>query len=635
MALLLAAALRFWQLGEIPPGLYRDEAYNGLDALAVLSGEQQAGTPFYFPDNNGREPLYIYLTALVVGAVGRSTVAVRLVAAIAGTLTTWTTYRLASTWFDRRIGLITALLWALTLWPVHLSRIGLRVILLPLVISAAFWLTAVAFRRQRRQQPAGLIWLVAGSLFGLSWYTYLPGRLIPLVLFLAFAYLLLTKRRHLLRPTMTWSIVGFAVVIAPLLLLTIQQPDLVLGRSGQVSIFNPAIHGGNLGGALATAIWRTLGLFFVSGDTIVRHNPPGRPLFDLLMTGPFVLGLVWFIRHWRRPAATVTLLWILVMLTPTLLAEDAPHFLRAAGILPAVLFLPAVGLSQLWSWSKLPLHWRHALVIGLLSGSLFLTGRDYFVLYGRNQRTAFWFEQAARTLAEDIKSESTNTSVWLDEQFWHSWPSLRFLLEPSELVRFFDSARLGDTYAQGPATIFAWPYENLDVVIASFAPNTTASASVGALAQGDLEPEPYPLYVRYELTPAEDRSVLAHFGNNIVLLDAAVASAADGTLQIDLFWTTRQRTSQSLISFVHLIEPPDILAQSDHVPGDGYLPSSWWRPELVIHDRHIIAAADVTISDLDSQDIEILIGLYDANTRDRLTVTDTSGEFVDDTWPLR
>ena len=48
--LILAAALRFIRLDQLPPGLYHDEAYEGLDALRVLDGQ----TPIYFPANNGR-----------------------------------------------------------------------------------------------------------------------------------------------------------------------------------------------------------------------------------------------------------------------------------------------------------------------------------------------------------------------------------------------------------------------------------------------------------------------------------------------------------------------------------------------------------------------------------------------------
>ena len=37
--LLLAGGLRFWHLDRLPPGLYHDEAYNGLDALSLLQGK--------------------------------------------------------------------------------------------------------------------------------------------------------------------------------------------------------------------------------------------------------------------------------------------------------------------------------------------------------------------------------------------------------------------------------------------------------------------------------------------------------------------------------------------------------------------------------------------------------------------
>ena len=126
LALLIAFALRFYRLGEIPLGLYRDEAFNGLDALKILQGEHAV----FFPANNGREPFYIYLTAAAVALFGQTIFAIRLAAAVVGTLTTLPVYLLGKSWFGWRIGVLAAWIWAITLWPVHLSRIGLRVILL-------------------------------------------------------------------------------------------------------------------------------------------------------------------------------------------------------------------------------------------------------------------------------------------------------------------------------------------------------------------------------------------------------------------------------------------------------------------------------------------------------------------------
>ena len=135
LAIIVAGGLRFWQLDRLPPGLYRDEAVNGLDALDVLAGQRAGKSPFYFETNNGREPAYIYLTALSVYLFGRTTLAIRLAAAVIGTLTTWFTYKLAAAWFGKRVGLLSAAVWAIPVWPLHLSRIGLRPVLLPLMLG--------------------------------------------------------------------------------------------------------------------------------------------------------------------------------------------------------------------------------------------------------------------------------------------------------------------------------------------------------------------------------------------------------------------------------------------------------------------------------------------------------------------
>ena len=68
------AAVRAAAFGRIPPGLYHDEAYNGLDALRVLDGDLS----LFFSANNGREPAFIYLIGISVGMLGRSPFAVRL-----------------------------------------------------------------------------------------------------------------------------------------------------------------------------------------------------------------------------------------------------------------------------------------------------------------------------------------------------------------------------------------------------------------------------------------------------------------------------------------------------------------------------------------------------------------------------
>jgi len=372
LILLLAAALRLPALGQVPPGLYHDEAYYGLDAVDVLRGHLQV----YFPANNGREPLFIYLAAGMIGLLGRSPFALRLTSAFVGLLTVAATAAAGRALFSRRVGLLAAAVLSVTLWHVHLSRVGFRAVTLPLIIALTLWVGARAARTGRPR-----LWLAAGALYGFSFYTYTAARFTPVALGVFGLYLLLTPPpapSPLLtsgqergggggeaagggvRP-LALALLAAAVVLTPLAIYTALHPDVVLGRPDQVSIWNPAISGGDPWGTLGRHLLRTLGMFFVQGDRIWRHNVPWRPVFGPLLGAALLLGVVVALTPSPSPtsgrggggtgvgvrAKALPLLWTAVMALPTVLAEDAPHFLRAVGMLPVLAFLPALGLDAL------------------------------------------------------------------------------------------------------------------------------------------------------------------------------------------------------------------------------------------------------------------------------------------------
>ncbi|MEW5985477.1 MAG: glycosyltransferase family 39 protein [Chloroflexota bacterium] len=626
-----AAGLRLWGLGTIPPGLYRDEAYNGLDALNVLQGQHA----LYFAANNGREPIYIYLTALSVSLLGRTALAVRLGAAVISTLTTWLTYHLARAWFGRPVGLLAAWLWATTVWPLHLGRIGFRAALLPAALALTFWLATLAYRRRQNG-----LWLAAGGSYGLTFYTYLAARFTPVLLLALAVYWLVTDGRgkangRPLRTGLLCFALGALLTLSPLAYLAWQQPDLILGRSGQVSIANPAINQGDLWGALGQSTTKALGLFFIQGDTIGRHNPPGRPLFDPLMALPFLVGLVWAGRHWRRPPAALLLLWVGVMLGPTILAEDSPHFLRAVGILPAAIFLPAIGLSKIWSWPKLAAPLNHLLLAGLLLGSLGLTIDDYFVEYGRQAETAYWFEAAARDLAAQVNAEAEDTAIFVDQRFWSGWPSLRFLVGPEQAVRLFEPPTSWGAPLTAPAALYVWPHAPHNFVAQAFRPPALVTATTGSLARGDLETAAYPLYIRYAAQAwSGGGSPLAFFGDPITLRDVDLTVVTSQVLQVDLSWewSGDQRPARDLTAFVHVEDAAGrLVGQSDGQPAGGHWPTRWWRPGLVVLDTHKITLDEP----FDPSRHRILVGLYDSATLERLPVTDAAGRSTGDTWLLR
>src|SRR5512136_2712280 len=207
--LLVAAAFRLVALEAVPPGLHHDEVIIAEVAKDILRGR----LAIYFPEGYGHEPLYHYLLAGMFAMCGANEFTLRLTTALLGILTTAVAYRMAREMLGLRVALVFASWMAVSLWPVFYSRVGLRNITLPLMISAA---TLLFWRASRRVQVARFI--VVGIVFGLSFYTYQGSRAFPIVFVIFIIYLALFHREMLAR---NWRgiamfFVAAALVAAPL-----------------------------------------------------------------------------------------------------------------------------------------------------------------------------------------------------------------------------------------------------------------------------------------------------------------------------------------------------------------------------------------------------------------------------------
>jgi hypothetical protein len=249
-------------------------------------------------------------------------------------------------------------------------------------------------------------------------------------------------------------------VLTPLIVTALTQWDVVMGRPGDVSIFNPAINHGDPIGSLVRSTANAVGMFFWRGDEIPRHNVPYRPVFDPILVIFFAWGLIRLIIAALGPvpspcqplpdflhpgsdmrfsprlpplsklASLFVLIWIPVMLLPTILAEGSPHFLRAVGVLPVVLIVPAVGIHTLAQW--LAVRGRRVLSSGVVSAVLIVaavwTIRDYSS-YAIDPDTAYAFEAAGVQLAREARSDRlANRQVYVADRFARDWVSVPFLI---------------------------------------------------------------------------------------------------------------------------------------------------------------------------------------------------------------
>lgn len=440
---LFAAILRLVNLTNIPPGLYHDEAVNGLDVWNVLQGQR---LPIFFDANGGREPLFLYLQALSVWLFGPSIWSLRIVSAIIGILTILAFYKFARELNLPNIdatalALIATAGLALSYWHLHWSRVGLRAISLPLCMCLSFYF----YWRLRRTQTNSDA-LLAGIFLGLTFYTYLAARLVPLI-YLAFFALDWRTTRALWRNYMTLGI-SACVVAAPLAFYFFQNPDALFSRTSDI-----ALGGGTafeLLQALGMNLTRVLGMFFVSGDLEWRHGIAFRPVLDPFAAILFALGLLVALKSWREPAARFAWIVLGVMVLPTILSQAAPDNLRAIGALAILYWFVALGWMQISAWLAPRVRWTQTtmtlLGVGLLifvSG--FFTVRDYFGTWANEPRAYRDFDGEFTEIANWLNRQTENVYVPLSV---YAYPTVQFLTL-TRAPQISAGANLNELAAQG------------------------------------------------------------------------------------------------------------------------------------------------------------------------------------------
>jgi len=424
--LAVAAFLRFYQLDSIPPGLHYDEAGEGLDALTML----RKGVRVFSTTQGGREPLFAYLLAIAFSLWGPQIIILRGLGALAGTLAVGTTYLLVREMFRpvipnraRWLAALTALGLATGYWQVHLTRMGLRHVLLPPIEALAFYFLWRGLNTGRRRAFVG-----AGLLLGASLYTYLSARFLPIFLLLFFAVEGVLREITGRRADALWRRHGrnlllmallAALVFAPLgyYFLT-EEPGEFVERINQVSVFNPALNQGDPLGALWRSATGNYGAVAFHGDEDGLVNLPGRPIFDPLMAVAFVVGLGLALTRARRAPYLFVALWWPVMTLPSVLTYDrVPRFMRAIGTVPGLYVLPALAWVALAD--RLARRSRLARTLAVLvpiaayalAGSL--TYRDYFLRWGPSQVAYDYFHAAYREVATKMVQEGYPDELWL------------------------------------------------------------------------------------------------------------------------------------------------------------------------------------------------------------------------------
>ncbi|MCL4489737.1 MAG: glycosyltransferase family 39 protein [Chloroflexi bacterium] len=632
--LLIGVWLRVSDLTRIPPGLYHDEAFSGLDAWAIVRG---AGLAIFFEGNGGREPLFVYLHALSLLLFGPTTFALRLPAAFVGILTLPVLFVLVRRLAPRKnsvgVALLATAALAVSYWHLNFSRVGWRTITLPLFACLAFYFFWRARRTGRLRDH-----LLAGLCLGAALYTYLSARFLPLVLVLFWGIewlgMLLARPRHSTRLragilTAAVVVLGALIAFLPLALYFFIHPNAFLFRVGDVTL--PT--GESPVGAVLANLERVAAAFYANGDPEWRHGIARRALLDGVTAVPFALGLFVSLWRWRKLESLFALLWLVVMLLPTVLSRDAPDTQRAIGALPAVCLFIGVGFDAIAEFlsSRLALsrdaagrarfapssgQWRVALLALVLAGAGGITFRDYFQTWADDKRAYYDFQGDLAGLARWMNAQPGNMLLPVA---LYAEPTIHFLTlsrfpEVRSILNLSDAERAQLGAEPGTAILPVFASDGAFVLLHDHSAILLApNPRMDALLRGQAPQEEWKdrwgklLGVSVKLPPGSTAafthspafsSTTADFNRQFDLVGYSLDDrhvTPGRPYALTLYWTSRAPTLALTDVFVHLLDAQgNVVAGSDAAPADGF-PLSLFPQDQIVPDRRILSP-DGTLS---------------------------------------
>ncbi len=648
--LLIAAALRLYGLNNTsPPGLEHDEVAHWIINQDILAGNHG----LYFAEAYGHEAGFHYLQTGFMVLLGDNALILRLPSAYAGLLLVAVSFALARRLFGLQSALLAAGLMAVLFWPVFYSRLALRAIALPLLsgLSAYFWWRGwlaqdrsttessqermpskrlgLPFRQRWRMH---LAWFsLSGLLAGLTFYTYMASRAIPIFFLLFVLYLWLFERQGFRqnRAGVLLFFAAYAIVAAPLAIYLLSNSGVEY-RISEVDAPLRALADGNLRPALENGL-KIMAMFGFRGDPLWRQNVALLPVFDLITALFFTIGLLISLWRWRQTRYAFLILWLFTSAIPSILTIDAPSSIRIINALPVLGIFPVIGLEVIHLFNrlstvstKLSPVFRQNAAIGLLFLLFMLnigrTWRSIFQIWPANREVQFVWQKALTDAAGYLDASGDDSPVaiggWTPDTM--DPPTMELTLRREDLsLRYFDPGRAVIIPDNGTSQ----PGDGIGGRIVHPSALPLHPALSKELASLGIDAQPLGTFTYYEVSGSVidlfDIEPEASFGQEIALLSHDLRSSAD-SLELKTIWRVVRPTDGDRRIFFHLLdEAGNIAAQDD---GLGAPAQHWQAGDIIIQHHAIKLPAS-------PDHFEARVGVYDPQSGARL-LTGEGAEFV-------
>lgn len=440
--LFLAATLRLWNLGGVPPSTSNDEASIGYNAYSVSkTGVDEYGT---FPlisqraYDDWRRSTYLLLVVPFVSVLGLNSIPIRLPSVMLSILTVLATYNVVRLLFKKQsnsseiTALSAALLLAISPWHVYISRIGheSNAYLSFFVFGVFYFLEGLRTWKKL---------LFSMIFFSLSMISYYAGQVIVPLIGVGILAIYWKDIRKI------WpALVVFFILLIPIL-WTLFSPDALVRFHG-TSTFDPASHGDLFRKRVlrynAAVLHRDfLGMVvynrrvfpvqvFIEG--YLSHFSPawlftnsGKESFKIPNMGvlnmwemPFILiGIIVFLFSSivDGKAKILIALWFFLAAVPASIATQAPHAMRAYAFLPVWQIFSAFGLGFI-------IHtYRKFQIVPIILFLYFVTATvrsisvNYFSIFPTTQSQSFYYAMSKAVPYVLSKSNQYDSIIFSNE----------------------------------------------------------------------------------------------------------------------------------------------------------------------------------------------------------------------------
>lgn len=368
--------LRFYQLGVIPVGFHRDEAFLGFNAYAIIkTAKDMTGNflPLHLQSFLYSPAGYSYFSTPFIALFGLSAFSVRFASALFGSLTILCCYLLVRELFFKEkirdyLALFSAGLLAISPWHINLSRVATENVIVVFFLSFGVWAYLLWIRKRNN-----IFFVVAFLAFMITLVIYqAPRPFLPLFLPCLFFF----TRPYLSRKQLLLTLGAFCICIIIPVIYILHSPELST-RIRMLSIFqspqtqlivNEQIREDGISNSpyIVTRIFHnkfsgymtsflknyfshfTYEFLFTDAGLPDRYRVAGVGLLYLFDI-PFLIFGTWVLLHKYRSTSFILLAWILIApIGSALTYDDVPNLQRTLLIFPVLSCISGIGFYESW-----------------------------------------------------------------------------------------------------------------------------------------------------------------------------------------------------------------------------------------------------------------------------------------------